>query len=45
MMKSLVFLPAYPELSERSLARLAKVIDPRATTPQARAGAARLRRA
>jgi perosamine synthetase len=45
MMRSLVFLPAYPELSKRALARLARVVDLSATIPHRRAWLGRLRRA
>jgi dTDP-4-amino-4,6-dideoxygalactose transaminase len=37
MMRSLVFLPAYPELSQRELARLANVVDLPAMIPHPRA--------
>jgi len=45
MMKSLVFLPAYPELSKSSRARLVTVINRPAAIPQTRARVGRLRRA
>jgi dTDP-4-amino-4,6-dideoxygalactose transaminase len=45
MMRSLVFLPAYPELSKRSLERLARVVDLASSTPIRHAGLGRLRRA
>lgn len=44
MMESLVFLPAYPELSRRSLARLAEALDPTANAKRETAPR-RLRRA
>jgi perosamine synthetase len=45
MMGSLVFLPAYPELSQRSLARLVDALDHTATIRHRRATGGRLRRA
>jgi dTDP-4-amino-4,6-dideoxygalactose transaminase len=45
MMQNLVFLPAYPELSPRSLARLAAALDLAATVPHRQAAHGGLRRA
>ncbi len=45
MMQSLVFLPAYPELSPTSLGRLAEALDLAVTVPQRQGGRGRLRRA
>jgi perosamine synthetase len=45
MMQSLVFLPAYPELSLAALARLVDVLDLTGAAPQPRADRGRLRRA
>jgi len=45
MMQNLVFLPAYPELSPSSLARLAKALDLAATVPHRQAVRGGLRRA
>ena len=45
MMQSLVFVPAYPELSRRSLARLAETLDLVATVRNPEMAPRRLRRA
>jgi perosamine synthetase len=45
MMRGLVFLPAYPELSPKSLARLAEALDVAPNVPRQQTARGRLRRA